>query len=122
VGLTQVLVETLTLIFAAIILLRLPPIERNPRPGFARLVLSLLVAVGSGALVTALMLAVNHHEVDRTITAFYEQASYVKAHGRNIVNVILVDFRSLDTLGEIIVVAASALAALALIRGKRSLS
>ena len=120
VGLTQVLVETLTLIIAAIVLLRLPPIERNPRPGFARLALSLLVAVGSGVLVTALMLAVNHHEVDRTITAFYEQASYVKAHGRNIVNVILVDFRSLDTLGEIIVVAASALAALALIRGKRS--
>jgi multicomponent Na+:H+ antiporter subunit A len=86
------------------------------------LFLSLLVAVGSGALVTALMLAINHNEVDRTITAFYEQASYVKAHGRNIVNVILVDFRSLDTLGEIIVVAASALAALALIRGKRSLS
>jgi len=122
VGLTQVLVETLTLIIAAIVLLRLPPIERNPRPGFARLFLSLLVAVGSGALVTALMLAINHNEVDRTITAFYEQASYVKAHGRNIVNVILVDFRSLDTLGEIIVVAASALAALALIRGKRSLS
>ena len=46
----------------------------------------------------------------------------LKAHGRNIVNVILVDFRSLDTLGEIIVVAASALSALALIRGKTSAS
>ena len=122
VGLTQLLVETLTLIFAAIVLLRLPPIERHHRPGFSRMALSLLVAVGSGALVTGLMVAIQHTEVDRTITAFYEQASYLKAHGRNIVNVILVDFRSLDTLGEIIVVAASALAALALIRGKRSSS
>ena len=119
VGLTQVLVETLTLIIAAIVLLRLPHIEGNHRPGSVRLVLSLVVAIGSGALVAGLLVAVNHYEVDRTITAFYEQASYVKAHGRNIVNVILVDFRSLDTLGEIIVVAASALAALALIRGKR---
>jgi multicomponent Na+:H+ antiporter subunit A len=122
VGLTQLLVETLTLIIAAIILLRLPPIERPPGPQFAHSTLSLLVAVGSGVLVTVLMLAVNHHPLDRTITAFYEQASYLKAHGRNIVNVILVDFRSLDTLGEIIVVGVSALAALALIRGKGATS
>jgi multicomponent Na+:H+ antiporter subunit A len=122
VGLTQLLVETLTLIIAAIVLLRLPSIERRHRPGLSHMVLSLLVALGSGALVTGLMLAIQHTEVDRTITAFYEQASYLKAHGRNIVNVILVDFRSLDTLGEIIVVAASALAALALIRGKTSTS
>jgi multicomponent Na+:H+ antiporter subunit A len=122
VGLTQLLVETLTLIIAAIVLLRLPPIEARHRPGISRMALSLLVAVASGALVTGLMLAIQHTEVDRTITAFYEQASYVKAHGRNIVNVILVDFRSLDTLGEIIVVAASALSALALIRGKTSAS
>jgi multisubunit Na+/H+ antiporter MnhB subunit len=39
------------------------------------------------------------------------------AHGRNIVNVILVDFRALDTLGEITVLAGAALAAIALIRG-----
>jgi multicomponent Na+:H+ antiporter subunit A len=122
VGLTQLLVETLTLIIAAIVLLRLPSIEERHRPGFSRMALSLVVAVASGALVTGLMLAVQHTEVDRAITAFYEQASYVKAHGRNIVNVILVDFRSLDTLGEIIVVAASALSALALIRGKTSAS
>jgi len=122
VGLTQLLVETLTLIIAAIVLLRLPSIEARHRPGFSRMALSLVVAVASGALVTGLMLAVQHTEVDRAITAFYEQASYVKAHGRNIVNVILVDFRSLDTLGEIIVVAASALSALALIRGKTSAS
>jgi multicomponent Na+:H+ antiporter subunit A len=39
-----------------------------------------------------------------------------EAHGRNIVNVILVDFRALDTLGEIIVVAVAALGAFALIK------
>jgi multicomponent Na+:H+ antiporter subunit A len=120
VGLTQLLVETLTLIIAAIVLLRLPPIEGCHRPGLSHMALSLLVAAGSGALVTGLMMAIQHTEVDRTITAFYEHASYLQAHGRNIVNVILVDFRSLDTLGEIIVVAASALSALALIRGARS--
>ena len=121
VGLTQLLVETLTLIIAAIVLSAAAAHRKNIIAPVSHVWSSACWwPSGSGALVTALMLAVNHHEVDRTITAFYEQASYVKAHGRNIVNVILVDFRSLDTLGEIIVVAASALAALALIRGKRS--
>ena len=122
VGLTQILVETLTLIVAAIVLLRLPPIRQSDGPGFVRMGLRLLTAIASGAIVTLLLLAVGHYEVDRTITTFYEQASYIKAHGRNIVNVILVDFRSLDTMGEIIVVAASALAALALIRRERKTS
>jgi multicomponent Na+:H+ antiporter subunit A len=122
VGLTQILVETLTLIVAAMVLLRLPPIRRSDGPGAVRMGLSLVTAIASGAIVTLLLLAVGHYEVDRTITTFYEQASYIKAHGRNIVNVILVDFRSLDTLGEIIVVAASALAALALIRRERKTS
>jgi multicomponent Na+:H+ antiporter subunit A len=38
-------------------------------------------------------------------------------HGRNVVNVILVDFRALDTLGEIAVLAIAAFAVLALLRG-----
>jgi multicomponent Na+:H+ antiporter subunit A len=116
VALTQLLVETLTLVIAAIVLSMLPKIDSVPDAGQLQRVASLLLALGCGTLVTGLLLAVTSSPVDRTVTAFYEQASYLRAHGRNIVNVILVDFRSLDTLGEIVVVAASALAALALIR------
>jgi len=120
VGLTQILVETLTLIIVAIVLLRLPPIEPQPDANRLQHTLRLTLSIGSGVLVSAFLIAVTQHDVDRTITTFYEQASYIQAHGRNIVNVILVDFRSLDTLGEITVVAVSALAARALIRKKRS--
>jgi multicomponent Na+:H+ antiporter subunit A len=119
-ALTQLLVETLTLIIAAIVLLKLPKIDSAPDTGRLRRMTGLLLALGCGSLVTGLLLAVMGNPVDRTLTAFYEQASYLKAHGRNIVNVILVDFRSLDTLGEIVVVAASALAALSLIRKTES--
>ena len=119
VGLTQILVETLTLIIAAVVLLRLPAIQKSSSPNAGRRLLSLVVAVASGAVVTGLLMSVNQHGLDRAITDFYEQASYIQAHGRNIVNVILVDFRSLDTMGEIIVVAASALGALALIQKQR---
>jgi multicomponent Na+:H+ antiporter subunit A len=44
-------------------------------------------------------------------------ASWPEAFGRNIVNVILVDFRALDTFGEIAVVVIAALSAYALLRG-----
>ena len=53
------------------------------------------------------------------MTDFFEANSYIAAHGRNIVNVILVDFRSLDTLGEITVVALAGLASYALIRKRK---
>ena len=42
----------------------------------------------------------------------------MKAYGRNVVNVILVDFRALDTLGEIFVVAAAGVGVLALLAGR----
>jgi len=121
VGLTQVLVETLTLIIAAMVLLRLPSIKTRTPEGVGRRTLKIIVSLSGGLIVTVLLIAVSFQDVDRMITDFYEKSSYVKAHGRNIVNVILVDFRSLDTLGEIIVVAASALAGLALImKGKET--
>ena len=53
---------------------------------------------------------------DDTLSKFYEAHSLDLAHGRNIVNVIIVDFRGLDTLGEIAVVMVAGLAILALIR------
>jgi multicomponent Na+:H+ antiporter subunit A len=116
VGLTQMLVETLTLIIAAIVLLRLPGLRHQPAPDNHRRVFRLVMALASGAVVAGLLMSVNQYALDRGVTDFYQQASYLMAHGRNIVNVILVDFRGLDTMGEITVVAASALATLALIR------
>jgi multicomponent Na+:H+ antiporter subunit A len=118
-ALTQLLVETLTLIIVSIVLLRLPALEKMPDriPG-SRWVDG-LAAIGAGVVVAALCMAVTHGPMDRQLTAFFEHNSYIAAHGRNIVNVILVDFRGLDTLGEIIVVAAAGLAGYALTAKRR---
>jgi multicomponent Na+:H+ antiporter subunit A len=70
-----------------------------------------------GALVTIVLIAVEQGDIDRRITDYFEIASWPEAFGRNIVNVILVDFRALDTFGEIAVVVIAALAAYALLRG-----
>ena len=52
---------------------------------------------------------------DDRMSEFFRSASVPQANGRNLVNVIIVDFRALDTLGEITVLALAALAAAALI-------
>jgi len=118
VAITQLLVETLVVVLVAVVMLKLPRLTaRGPRPSRWRdAVLS--VAVGAG--VAATLLAAVQGPLDRSITTFFEQASVPEAYGRNIVNVILVDFRALDTFGEIAVVAVAAIAAFGLIRGRVS--
>ena len=119
VALTQLLVETLTVIVVSLVLWRLPNLNaRQPMPSAGKLWNGLL-AIAIGTLITALILAVNQTELDRSVTDFFEANSYIVAHGRNIVNVILVDFRSLDTLGEITVVALAGLAGYALIQKRK---
>jgi multisubunit Na+/H+ antiporter MnhB subunit len=65
--------------------------------------------------------AVKQHTDDfclltRLLTSYFAQHSLAQAHGRNIVNVILVDFRGLDTLGEITVLAVAGVGVYALLR------
>lgn len=115
-ALTQLLVETLTVIIVSIILLRLPGLERGKKKAGSKKLFDAFLAASAGILMTTLMLSVLDGPLDRSITGFFENYSYVAAHGRNIVNVILVDFRSMDTLGEIIVVASAGLAGYALIK------
>ena len=50
------------------------------------------------------------------VSQFYGARSYVEAFGRNVVNVILVDFRGFDTLGEVTVILIVLLGVLRLIR------
>jgi multicomponent Na+:H+ antiporter subunit A len=57
--------------------------------------------------------------VNSELADWFGRASLPEAHGHNVVNVIIVDFRALDTLGEIAVVAFSLLAALPLFAGLR---
>ena len=114
VAITQLLVETLVVVLVAVALLRLPVLEpdgvSDTRPRDA------VLAGIIGAVVTLIVLAVLESPLDRRLSDFFETASWPEAYGRNIVNVILVDFRALDTFGEIAVVVIAALSAYALLR------
>ncbi|MDQ2077721.1 putative monovalent cation/H+ antiporter subunit A [Marinimicrobium sp. ABcell2] len=106
-GITQVLVETLTVILLVLVLFKLPGFSHYStrfeiwRDG--------TVAVFFGVLMTLLVHAAIDVRYFESISSYFVQASYPDAQGRNIVNVILVDFRALDTLGELFVLAIAAL-------------
>ena len=106
-GITQVLVETLTVILLILVLFRLPGFSHYSTR--FEVIRDASVAISMGVLMTLLLLAAIDTQYFETISAFFVEASYPEAKGRNIVNVILVDFRSLDTLGEIFVLAIAAL-------------
>ena len=114
VAITQLLVETLIVVLFAVAALRLPLLpsrrEVKSRP------LDFVFAVFVGTMVAIVLMSASSGPLDLRLTEFFETASWPKAFGRNIVNVILVDFRALDTFGEVAVVAIAALSAVALLR------
>jgi len=113
-AMTQFCVETLTIILFVLVLYRLPRFsilsDRRAR------VRDALMALGNGGIMTALVLAAVAEPVRSRIGRFFAENALSEAHGRNVVNVILVDFRALDTLGEITVLAVAALGVYALLR------
>ena len=115
VAITQLLVEVLVVVLVSVVMLRLPYLPRRSKTRFRTG--HAVIAGGAGLVMTFLLMSVMATDFDRRLTSFFEGASYPEAHGRNIVNVILVDFRALDTFGEITVVAIAAIAAFALLRG-----
>jgi multicomponent Na+:H+ antiporter subunit A len=114
-ALTQFAVETLLIIILSAILLRMPIGRGHTRSAGERRRDGAL-AVAFGGVVFVAIVSMTAMPLDLRLSEFFGQASYTEAFGRNVVNVILVDYRAIDTLGEIAVVAFATLAAWALLR------
>lgn len=115
VAFTQFTVETLSIVILLAVLLRMS-IRPAPQTSLLKRPLAILISTGFGVACGLGVLAMNVLPFDRRLSDWFGEASYVEAQGRNVVNVILVDFRALDTLGEIAVVAFATLAVWALLR------
>jgi multicomponent K+:H+ antiporter subunit A len=122
-ALTQLMVETVTTVLILLGLRWLPPrlesIAMPPQPlhrVWLRRARDLSVAVGGGLALAALTYAVLVHPPSDTIADFFLLEALTGGGGSNVVNVLLVDFRSFDTLGEITVLAVVALTVYALLR------
>ncbi|MEX6504896.1 putative monovalent cation/H+ antiporter subunit A [Jiella sp. M17.18] len=112
---TQFMVETLSVVILALVMTRLKLSPADHRPWREVLPDAALAAAG-GAGFGLFLLSVVQRPFDPFLSDFFERYSYAIAHGHNIVNVIIVDFRGVDTMGEIAVVMTTGLAVLALIR------
>ena len=122
-ALTQLVVEVVTTVLILLGLRWLPRRieEVSPLPGTLRKAqvrrlrdLLLSTAVGGGmALLSYAMLT---RQTPNDISSFYLSRALPEGGGSNVVNVMLVDFRGFDTLGEITVLAAVALTVFALLR------
>lgn len=115
VAITQLMVETLFVVLVAAVMLKLPKFPGTEHPGLGGRSRDASIAVGCGMVTALITIGVAGSPLDLSVTEFFERASLPEAYGRNIVNVILVDFRALDTLGEVAVVATAALAVIALV-------
>jgi multicomponent Na+:H+ antiporter subunit A len=114
---TQFMIETLSVVILALVMTRLRLEVDDPRPASLRM-FDGAVAIAAGLGFGLLLLKATQLPFDDALSAFFSAHSRAIAHGRNIVNVIIVDFRGLDTLGEITVVMVAGLAILTLIRMK----
>ncbi len=112
-AMTQFIIETMTVVLFAFIVHRLPLFSRMARRGWR---LDALVALAAGALMTLLALVALTERHGSRLSGFFAAHSLPDGHGRNIVNVILVDFRALDTLGEITVLALAGTGVVALLK------
>jgi multicomponent Na+:H+ antiporter subunit A len=112
-AMTQVMVETLAVILLVLVFARLPKLVRRSTT-FQR-IRDMGVAAALGLTMALLVLVSTEVAREPSASNAYLEASVPEAKGRNVVNVILVDFRALDTLGEITVVAVAGFGVAALI-------
>lgn len=116
-AITQIIVETLIVVMFVLILQRLPLFARlSSKTSRYR---DLLIALSFGVAMTVLALKSINVDFNQPISNYMIENSYAKAFGKNVVNVILVDFRALDTLGEVVVLVVAALGVFVLLKSKK---
>ncbi|MBI9115837.1 Na+/H+ antiporter subunit A [Sanguibacter suaedae] len=123
-ALTQVLVETVTLVVMVLVLRRLPPYFSD-RPLASTRWVRLAIAVLVGIAAMGFAIVVPGMRVHPPVSVDFPEEAYEFGGGKNIVNVTLVDIRAWDTMGEIsvLLVAATGVASLVFLsrRGGRIL-
>lgn len=117
-ALTQFAVETLSVVLFLLVLRRLPD-RFEIRPQAIWRPLRLAVSALVGAFVVVMALTASAWRTETPISGEMSRRALSEGDGRNVVNVILVDIRGLDTLGEITVLVAAAIGIVSLARAGR---
>lgn len=113
-AMTQFAIDTLTVILFVLVLYNLPKYQEFSQTKDK--VRDLVVAVTFGVLISLIALQVVNEPTNPEISEFYVNNAYLLGKGKNVVNVILVDFRGLDTMIEITVLTIAALGVFSLLK------
>lgn len=117
-ALTQLLVETVSVVLFMLVFYHLPKLRKEKIKSSFKF-LNLLISIGVGVMITLVSLSAFALGSDANFTSisqYFIENSKVLAGGYNIVNVILVDFRGLDTMLEILVLGIAAIGIVSLIK------
>lgn len=106
-ALTQALVETVTLIAFVLVIRRLPQ-HIGLKARLSRRWVRALIGIGVGAVLGGVALVALGSRVAAPISLELPELAYAGGHGSNVVNVMLVDIRGWDTMGELSVILAAA--------------
>jgi multicomponent Na+:H+ antiporter subunit A len=117
-AMTQFTIDTLTVILFVFVLFHLPPFLRIHTRNNKVILRDTLVALSFGTILSLIAIKVLQVPTSKEISEFYGNYSYTLAKGKNVVNVILVDFRGFDTMFEIIVLSIAALGVYSLLKLK----
>ncbi len=112
-ALTQVLVETVTLIAFALVLRRIPA-RLGEHNGSVQPVARAVLAIAVGATMAVVAIVATGARTEPPISLDFPRLAYELGHGSNVVNVALVDLRGWDTMGElsVLILAATGVASL----------
>jgi len=119
-ALTQLLIEVLTVVLLVLVFTKLPPDTRPPMQKLKQ-ARNVLVALAAGAFGFFLVLfnTSDAMQAALSISGYFLHNAVPAGQGSNVANVILVDFRAFDTMGEITVLALAALGGYALLNAPR---
>jgi len=113
-ALTTFAIETLTVILFVLVLYKLPKFLQFSKAGSK--IRDFVIASCVGIFMTLMVLIVTSFEFSSELKKYFTENSVPGGKGRNVVNVILVDFRAIDTLGEITVLGIAALGVFTLLK------
>lgn len=113
-AMTQFTIDTLTTVLFVLVLYKLPGFINFASKKI--LYRDALISLGFGVTISLVALKAWSEPISREVSNFYGENAYLLAKGKNVVNVILVDFRGIDTMFETVVLSIAALGVYSLIR------
>lgn len=118
-ALTQILVETVTLIAFALVLRRIPA-RLGDHNASVLPVVRAVIGIGVGVTMAAIALIATGARVADPVSGPFPDLAYEIGHGKNVVNVTLVDLRGWDTMGElsVLILAATGVASLVFVTNR----